>query len=123
MELKKAQTALQGWTDIVNANGGQITKDAFSQEVVGLAKTIYKTEEPSVVQLQEAFESLLANAKMANGTNIWTDRQAIKKALRTVIKTAKPEGGQNALQNRYGLPQSKTEVIKIERCRSLRTLA
>ena len=92
----KAREILQGWTKTVNANGGKLTADAFSQEVVGLAKTIYKTAEPSVAQLQEAFESLLANAKMANGTNIWTDRQAIKKALRTVIKTAKPEGGQNA---------------------------
>ena len=109
----KAREVLQGWTKTVIANGGKLTADAFGPEIQALAKNIYKTEDPNLDQLTETFISLQANAQYQDGTKVWADREAVKTAQRKVLQGAKPvnEGGMNALQNRYGLPQSK-EVVR-----------
>ena len=86
----KAQTLLQGWTDVVRANGGRITADAFGPEIQALAKNIYKTDDPNLDQLTETFISLQANAQRPDGTKVFADRQAVKKALR-VIKSTQSE--------------------------------
>ena len=109
---KKVKKLLQDWTDVVRTNGGEITAEAFGPEVVVNAKKLYKTDDPNLKQLTETFISLQANAERTDGTKVFADRQAVKKALRKVIKSTqeKSEGGMNALQNRYGLPQSKRLV-------------
>ena len=94
----KAQTLLQGWTDTVRANGGRITAEAFGPEIQTMAQQIYKTDDPNLDQLTETFVSLQANAQREDGTKVFADRQAVKKALRGVIKStqSESEGGMNA---------------------------
>ena len=105
----KAQTLLQSWTDTVKANGGRLTANAFGPAVQQMARNIYKTEDPNLDQLTETFISLQANAQYEDGTKVWADRAAVKKALRKIIQGATPQViADNALQNRYGLPQSES---------------
>ena len=120
---KRHRQLLQGWTDTVRANGGRITAEALGQEIQTMAKTIYKTDDPNLDQLNGDLCLMQANAQREDGTKVFADRQAVKKALRPSLK-ARSQRGRNERPAKQVWPAAEQKACAgCSDAGSLRTLA